>query len=334
MKRYAFSRYGAFREVIRLEEASLPVLHHNDVLVKISASGLNPIDLKIVKGYLRPIQRLALPASFGFDFCGRIEAVGPTVRNFKIGDRVFGRAPRDRMGAFAEYFAIDAALVAHAPELLTEVEAASLPLVALTTLQGLSLRAKASPGQSILIHAGSGGLGSFAVQYAKRTLGLNVTTTTSEKNREWVSSLGADLVIAYDRKNYLGRPARYDIVFDTIGGAATADAFKVIKRGGIVVSVAGPPDKMFARQVSARPLMSLVLSAVSLPMRIRAWLKGAHYYRFLTESSGPQLELIRAAVDRGDVRPIIDRVYPFEQLVPALETLSLGRAKGKIVISM
>ncbi|MES1166779.1 MAG: NADP-dependent oxidoreductase, partial [Pseudomonadota bacterium] len=228
MKRYVFSRYGALRDVVRLEEAPRPALQRNDVLVKISAAALNPIDLHVMKGHLRKIQRLALPAPLGFDFCGLVEAVGPGGRSFKIGDRVFGRAPRERMGAFAEYLAIDATLVAGAPALLTDVEAASLPLVALTTLQALSLRAEASPGQSVLIHAGSGGLGSFAVQYAKRTLGLNVTTTTSAKNLEWVAALGADVVIAYDRESYLGRPARYDIVFDTLGGTATADAFQVL----------------------------------------------------------------------------------------------------------
>jgi NADPH:quinone reductase-like Zn-dependent oxidoreductase len=238
------------------------------------------------------------------------------------------------MGSFAEFVAIESCYVAKAPAALSAQAAASLPLVALTTVQGLVDRAKARKGQSILIHAGSGGLGSFAIQYAKRELGLHVTTTTSSRNAHWVRELGADVVVAYDRENYASLPARYDIVFDTLGGPTTAASFSVLKQGGSVVSVAGPPDGPFARQVGANLAVSFVMWCLGLPMALRARRIGGHYFRFLTESSGIQLERVGRVVDSGKVRAIVERIYPFSQAVEALQYATTGRAKGKLVIQV
>jgi NADPH:quinone reductase-like Zn-dependent oxidoreductase len=213
-------------------------------------------------------------------------------------------------------------------------DAASLPLVALTTIQGLRDRASAQPGQSILIHAGSGGLGSFAIQYAKGVLNLQVTTTTSSRNRDWVQQLGADNVIAYDQSNYLQCGQRFDLVFDTLGPPHTARSFEVVKQGGAVVSVVGPPDANFAKQVGAGFPMNLVISAVSLPMRFRAHRAKARYFRYLTESSGTQLRELNQQLKHGLIKPVIDRVFPLTECREALDYLARGRARGKVVISI
>jgi NADPH:quinone reductase-like Zn-dependent oxidoreductase len=172
------------------------------------------------------------------------------------------------------------------------------------------------------------------VQYAKHVLDLHVTTTTSSKNVDWVRALGADAVVPYDVEDYRSSPDRYDIVLDTLGSKTTSDSFKVLKNRGVVVSVAGPPDRAFAAQVNAGPVLSAVMSLLGSPTHLRAHLKRARYFRFLTESSGAQLEHIAQVVNAGKVRPIVDRVYPFERAIEALEYAKQGRAKGKIVLQI
>jgi len=334
MRRLEVAGYGRLPGSVRFAEVPIPAIGDDDVLIKVRAAALNPIDYKVAQGELRRVLSLDLPAPFGFDCSGRIEAAGSSVTGFAAGDRVYLRAPRERMGSFAEYLAVDAKYVARAPRRLSAIEAASIPLVALTTVQALVDRAQAVPGQRVLIHAGSGGLGSFAVQYAKAVLGLHVTTTTSSRNAAWVGELGADIVIAYDQQDYRASSARYDVVFDTIGGRTTADSFAVLKRGGTVVSVAGPPDWSFARQVGARLPLAAVMWVLGLPLELRARLNRGHYYRFLTESSGAQLEQVARVLDAGKLRPVIDRVYPFGQAIEALQYLATGRARGKVILEM
>jgi alcohol dehydrogenase len=334
MKRLEICSYGPLPQCVRFAESDLPAVGDHDILVKVIAASVNPIDYKMVHGDLRRVHRLNFPAPFGFDCCGRIETLGSKVIGHEAGDIVYARAPRDRMGTFAEFVAIESRYVAKAPTSLSAQAAASLPLVALTTVQALVDRAKAQKGQSILIHAGSGGLGSFAIQYAKQELGLHVTTTTSSKNADWVSELGADVVVAYDQEDYASLPARYDIVFDTLGGSTTAASFSVLKSGGTVVSVAGPPDRAFARQIGANPALSFVMWCVGLPMELRTRRVGGHYFRFLTESSGAQLEHVGHVVDAGKIRTVIEKIYPFDQAIEALQYAATGRAKGKLVIQI
>ena len=216
------------------------------------------------------------------------------------------------------------------PAAISHAEAAALPLVGLTTLQGFS-RVKARAGQRILIHAGAGGIGTFAVQYAKH-LGLEVTTTTSSKNAGFVRSLGADRVIAYDRENYLNAGGGYDIVYDTLGGAFTVDAFKVVKRGGAVISLSGPPDRDFARREGAGWLVRIAVWLMSRKVYAASTEAGASYCWFFTEPSGDQLREIAGLVDRGAIKPVIDREFAFEQLPAALTYLEAGRARGKVVL--
>jgi alcohol dehydrogenase len=331
MRAFVLTGYGVVPDNVRLREIPDPVAGPGEVLIEIHAASLNPIDFKIVRGDLKRISKYKLPRPFGFDASGIVISVGAGAR-FKPGDPVFARASRDTIGTFAEQIALPENFVALKPSTISHMEAASLPLVGLTTLQGFA-RAGARAGQRILIHAGSGGVGTFAVQYA-RHLGLHVTATTSSKNADFVKSLGANSVIAYDRENYLERGGDYDIVYDTLGGAFTVDAFKVVKRGGVVISLSGPPDRDFARREGAGLLVRVAVWLMGRKVYAASAKAGAAYCWFFTESNGDQLREIAALVDSGAIKPVIDREFAFEQLPAALTYLEAGRARGKVVLKV
>lgn len=324
------TRYGSAADALQLGELPYRAPSGTDVAIRVQAAALNPIDYKLLAGDLRRLHKLRFPATPGFDAAGTVIACGPGVTRFAPGERVFVRGSRDTLGAFAEISTQPEAFVAHAPRNLDATEAASLPLVALTTMQALVDRAEARAGQNILIHAGVGGLGSFAMQYA-RHLGLTVHTTCSERNRSLAFSLGAQEVIAYDREDYRHRLDRYDMVFDTLGGAHTLDSFKVVKRGGILVSVAGPPDREMAAK-APNFLVRWGMRAMAGEVHAAAKRKNVRYFRFLTESDGPRLETLVPLLESGEIRPLIDRTFEFDQLVAACEYLQQGRARGKVVL--
>lgn len=331
MRAYVITGYGKIDDVVRLVDVDRPRPGAREVVVDVGAAALNPIDLAIIRGDLKRINRYRLPRRIGFDASGVVRSVGSDVTRFKPGDEVFVRASRDTIGTFAEAIALDETFFARKPAALSHREAASLPLVGLTTLQGLVDRARVRPGQRILIHAGSGGVGTFAVQFAK-ALGLDVTTTTSGRNADFVRSLGADTVIEYDRQDYRELPGGYDIVFDTLGKEYTLDAFEVARRGGVVISIAGPPDRQFADQVGANPLVRLAMRFMSRRVYAASRRTGVAYHRFLTESDGGQLGRIGEMADEGRIKPVIDRAFPFEELPAALHHLATGRARGKVVL--
>jgi alcohol dehydrogenase len=332
MRAFVLEGYGPIADHVRLAEIADPVAGPEDVLIEIHAASLNPIDFKIVHGDLKRVSKYQLPRPLGFDASGIVLSAGARATGFKTGDAVYVRASRETIGTFAEKIALSEKFVALKPAAISHTEAAALPLVGLTTLQGFS-RVKARAGQRILIHAGAGGIGTFAVQYA-RHLGLHVTTTTSSKNASFVKSLGADRVIAYDRENYLEEDGGYDIVYDTLGGAFTIDAFKVVKRGGAVISLSGPPDRDFARREGAGWLVRAAVWLMSRKVYAASAEAGAAYCWFFTEPNGGQLREIAGLVDRGAIKPVIDREFPFEQLPAALTYLEAGRARGKVVLKV
>jgi alcohol dehydrogenase len=332
MRGFVLTGYGAMSDNVRLMEIPEPVAGPSEVLLEIHAASLNPIDFKIVRGDLKRISKYKLPRPIGFDASGIVKSAGAGATRFRPGDAVYVRASRDTIGTFAEQIALPEKFVALKPATISHAEAASLPLVGLTTLQGFA-RAGARAGQRILIHAGSGGIGTFAVQYA-RYLGLHVTTTTSSKNVDFLKSLGADRVIAYDRENYLEQDGDYDIVYDTLGGAFTVDAFKVVKRGGVVISLSGPPDRDFARREGAGWLVRVAVWLMGRKVYAASAKAGATYCWFFTEANGDQLRDIAALVDRGAIKPVIDREFAFEQLPAALTYLEAGRARGKVVLKV
>jgi len=332
MRAFVLTGYGAISDNVSLAEIPGPVAGPGEVLIEVHAASLNPIDFKLVHGALKRISKYKLPRRIGFDASGVVTSVGPGATGFKPGDAVYVRAARDSIGTFAEQIALPEKLVAPKPATISDAEAASLPLVGLTTLQGFG-RAGARAGQRILIHAGSGGVGTFAVQYA-RHLGLHVTSTTSSKNADFVKSLGADRVIAYDRENYLEQGGGYDIVYDTLGGAFTVDAFKVVKRGGVVISLSGPPDRDFAGREGAGLLVRIAVWVMGRKVYAASAKAGAAYCWFFTESNGDQLRDIAALVDSGAIKPVIDREFAFEKLPEALAYLEAGRARGKVVLTV
>lgn len=332
MRAFVLDGYGAVTDHVRPVDIADPIPAADDVLIEIHAASLNPIDFKIVHGDLKRVSKYRLPRPFGFDASGIVLSVGERATRFKPGDAVYARASRETIGTFAEKIALPQQFVALKPSLVSHAGAAALPLVGLTTLQGF-VRVKARAGQRILIHAGAGGIGTFAIQYA-RHLGLHVTTTTSSKNAEFVKSLGADRVIAYDRENYLDAGGGYDIVYDTLGGAFTVDAFKVVKRGGAVISLSGPPDRDFARREGAGWLVRVAVWLMSRKVYAASAEAGAAYCWFFTEPNGDQLREIAELVDRGAIKPVIDREFPFEQLPAALGHLETGRARGKVVLKV
>jgi alcohol dehydrogenase len=333
MRAWQASGYGQAVDRLRLNTVDKPEPGPGEVRLRVQAAALNPIDYKLLHGDLRRIHPLHFPVTLGFDASGVVDAVGGQVTRLGVGDRVFVRASRDSLGAFAEYSLQPERFVALAPPSLSAAEAASLPLVALTTVQGLVDRAQAAPGQRILIHAGSGGLGSFAIQYA-RHLGLRVDSTTSSRNAAWVSELGAERVFAHDLEDYRDAGPVYDLVFDTLGGAHTLGAFAVLKPGGCVVSVAGPPDREMTEKFAGNFLVAAVMKWSARKVYAAARRKQARYFRYLTESDGGQLAQIADLVERGTLRPVVDRIFAFEDAVAAFDYLSAGHARGKVVLDL
>lgn len=323
--------YGAPAEVLELRSIPCPHPGPGELRLRVEAASLNPIDYKLIGGELQRLIPLRFPVTPGFDACGIVDALGEGVTQFALGERVFLRASRDTLGAFAQHSVQPVAFVARAPQWISASAAASLPLVALTTVQGLVDRAQARAGQRILVHAGAGGLGSFAIQYA-RHLGLRVDATCSSRNAAFVRELGADEAIAYDREDYRGRGASYDIVLDSLGGAHTLDAFGLLKPGGTVVSVAGPPDEEMVARFARGWAMRQAMRWMGRKVRAAARGKQARYFRFLTESNGAQLAGVAAWVDAGAIRPVVDSVFPYEQAPAAFAKLMQGHARGKIVL--
>ena len=332
MRAFLLNGYGAIEDNVKLAEVADPVARADDVLIELHAASLNPIDFKIARGDLKRVSKYQLPRTFGFDGSGIVLSAGVRATRFKPGDAVYVRSSRETIGTFAEKIALSEQFIALKPVRASPAEAASLPLVGLTTLQGFA-KVGARAGQRILIHAGAGGIGTFAIQYAKH-LGLHVTTTTSSKNVEFVKALGADGVIAYDRQNYLEQGGGYDIVYDTLGGAFTVDAFKVVKRGGAVISLSGPPDRDFARRTGAGLLVRVAVWLMSRKVYAASRETGADYCWFFTEPSGDQLREIAGLVDASTIRPVIDREFAFNELPAALTYLEKGRARGKVVLDV
>ncbi|MFD9304113.1 NADP-dependent oxidoreductase [Streptomyces sp. NPDC060048] len=333
MKTFVIERYGD-EAVVRAGEMSDPLVGADDVLVRIHAASVNPLDLKIRGGDLKAVLPYRLPLILGNDLAGVVVQVGQAVTRFAVGDEVYARPDKARIGTFAELIAVRQDDVALKPATLTMEEAASLPLVALTAWQALVERARTRPGQKVLVHAGSGGLGTIAVQLAKQ-LGAHVATTASTANVGLMKELGADVVVDYKKQAFETLLHGYDVVLDTLGGDTLEKSLQVLKPGGQVISVAGPPDAAFARELGANAILRLAMSALSLRTRHRAKRRGVTYSFLFMRASGDQLRKLTPLIEAGKIRPVVDRVFPFEETREAMEYVEKGRAKaGKVVIAM
>jgi NADPH:quinone reductase-like Zn-dependent oxidoreductase len=332
MKAFVVSRYGKKNGVEAVEHPE-PELRDGDVLVQIHAASINPLDLKISNGELKLILPYKLPLVLGNDLAGVVVKVGPNVQRFKPGDEVYAKADKDRIGTFAELIAIDENDVAKKPHTLDMEQAASVPLVGLTAWQALVDKAKLQADQKVLIHAGSGGVGTIAIQLAKH-FGATVATTTSTANVPWVTSLGADVVIDYKHNDFETVLRDYDVVLDTQGGKTLEKSLRVVKPGGKVISVAGPPDPDFAKEFGLNWLLIGALRALSFRIRRKANRRGVTYSFLFMRASGNQLRDLGALIDSGAIRPVIDRFFPFQSTAEALAYVEKGRAKGKVVVKI
>ncbi|MBT2430474.1 NADP-dependent oxidoreductase [Streptomyces sp. ISL-112] len=333
MRAFMVEKYGG-RAGMRAAEIPEPQAGAEDVLVKIHAAGVNPLDLRIRNGDFKAFMPYRLPLVLGNDLAGTVVRTGPSVTRFAVGDEVYARPDKDRIGTFAELIAVHQDDLAPKPATLTMAEAASLPLVALTAWQALVERARVQPGQKVLVHAGAGGLGSIAVQLAK-ALGAHVATTVSTTKIDLAKDLGADEVIDYRAQDFEEVLDGYDVVLDSLGGENLATSLRVLKPGGLAISVAGPPDPAFARELGANPILRLAMTALSFKTRRNAKRHGVTYSFLFMKASGDQLRELTPLIDAGKVRPVVDRVFPFDETLQAMEYVEKGRAKaGKVVISM
>ncbi len=333
MKAFLIERYGD-KAGVRAGEVPNPEVGADDVLVKIHAASVNPLDLKLRDGAFKAFLPYRLPLVLGNDLAGTVVRVGPAVTRFAVGDEIYARPDKDRIGTFAELIAVHQDDVAIKPATLTMEEAASLPLVALTARQALVERAQVQPGQKVLIHAGAGGLGTIAVQLAK-ALGAHVAATASTAKADLVKELGADVVVDYRKQDFETVLDGYDVVLDSLGGETLAKSLRVLKPGGKAIGVAGPPDAAFARELGLNPILRIVMSALSFTTRRRAKRRGVTYSFLFMKAGGGTLREFARLVDAGKIRPVVDRVFPFDQTPKAMEYVEKGRAKaGKVVISM
>jgi NADPH:quinone reductase-like Zn-dependent oxidoreductase len=332
MKAFILDRYGS-PEVGRMGDAPEPEVREDDVLVEVHAAGLNVLDLKIATGQFKLILPYRLPIVLGHDVAGVVIGVGTRVERFRVGDEVYACADHGRIGTFAGTIAIREASVAIKPKTLSMEEAASIPLVALTAWQALVERAGLREGQKVLIQAGSGGVGTVAIQLAKH-LGATVATTASAANFDFVRELGADLVIDYRKGDFASVLRNYDVVLDSLGGETLEKSLRVLKPGGKVIGIAGPPDAEFAKELGANIAVRLVMTLLSRGIRQKAKARNLSYSFLFVQANGQQLREFAALIDSGVIRSVLDRVFPFEGTGEALAYLGSGRARGKVVVKV
>lgn len=319
MRALLFKRYGGLDQVA-FADVPRPVPKPGEILVQVHAAGLNPVENKIRSGKMKSILRFQLPATLGSDLAGVVAEVGGSVTRFKP-------------GALAEFAVVAENAAAPKPAHLDFVRAASIPMVALTAWQTLKERAHIKPGHKVFIPAGAGGIGTFAIQLAKY-FGAKVATTTSAGNVDLVRSLGADEVIDYQKQKFEDVLRDYDAVLDTLGGESLEKSFQILRRGSIVVSIVGPPDAAFGRTRGLNFLMVFVLWLLSYKMHRLAKKRGVEYSFLLVNPDGNQLAEIGELLKMPNIRPVIDRVFPFDQAKEALAYLEMGRAKGKVVVQI
>ena len=332
MKAFIVDRYGS-SDNVRAAEIPDPEVRENDVLIQVHAAGVNLLDSKIRNGEFKQILPYRLPVILGNDVAGVVVQAGSRVRRFKPGDEVYARPGKDRIGAFAEFISIREDDLALKPEQLTMEEAASIPLVGLTAWQALIERGNLKKGQKVLIHAGSGGVGTFAIQLAKH-VGATVATTTSAANADLVKRLGADVVIDYRKDDFGNLLYDYDVVLNSLDNETLKRSLRVLKPGGKLISISGPPDPDFAREIGSPWILKPVMRVLSYRIRRAAKRRHVSYSFLFMKANGDQLREITALIDSQVVHPVMDRVFPFESTREAMAYLEKGRAKGKVVVKV
>lgn len=332
MKAFVLDRYGK-NQRLRAADVPEPEPRDDEVLIQVHATAVNLLDAKLRNGEFKLILPYRVPFVLGHDVAGVVVRVGPQVRQFKVGDEVYARPDDFRIGTFAELVAVKADSVAIKPRNITMEEAASIPLVGLTAWQALVEKAQLRRGQKVFIQAGSGGVGTFAIQLAKH-LGATVATTASAGNTHLVKSLGADVVIDYKKDDFEARLSDFDVVLNSQDGKTLMKSLKVLKPGGHLISISGPPDPLFAQDIKAPWLVRQVMRVLSFGARRQAQRLQVGYAFLFMQASGSQLRQITSLIESGAIRPVVDKVFPFESTNDALAYVASGRAKGKVVIKV
>ncbi|UYZ07379.1 NADP-dependent oxidoreductase [Agrobacterium salinitolerans] len=332
MKALTFKRYGKSTQP-DYADMPRPVIGPDEILVQVHAVGLNPIDNMIPKGTFKPVLKFDLPATMGSDVAGIVKEVGTRVTRFKVGDAVFASVFDLGRGTLADFVAVPERFAASKPTNLDFVEAASIPMVGLTSWQAFKERAGLKAGQKVFIPAGSGGIGTFAIQLAKH-LGAKVGTTTSTGNIDLVKSLGADEVVDYKKQEFETVLRGYDMVLGTIRGDGIEKSLQILKPNSIIVSLIGPLDAAFARARNLNAVLRFVFSLMSRKILRFAKKRDVRYSFLFVHPDGDQLAQIGGIIEAGHIRPVIDKVFPFDQASEALAYLETGRAKGKVVVQL
>ncbi|HLY69904.1 MAG TPA: NADP-dependent oxidoreductase [Puia sp.] len=296
-------------EVLKLEDAPRPKPTADEVLIKVYAASVNPVDWKIREGARKERFPINFPLILGWDVSGVIEEVGQNVKEFRKGDEVYGRPDLTKNGTYAEYVVVKADQVNRKPKTIDHEEAAAVPLAGLTAWQGLFDHGKLHAGEKVLIHGASGGVGTFAVQFAKWK-GAYVIGTSSEKNIDFLKELGIDEVIDYKKENFEDRLHDVDLVFDTIGAQTQSRSLQVLKNGGRLVTTVKPENEKEAAG------------------------KNIHVEGYMAQSDPQELELIANLIDEGKVKPVIGKVFPLEQAAEAQQLSKEGHIRGKIVLKV
>jgi NADPH:quinone reductase-like Zn-dependent oxidoreductase len=333
MKAFVVDRYGKNGNTLRAAELPEPAVGEHDVLVQVHAAGVNALDSKIRDGEFKLFLPYRPPFILGNDVAGVVTRVGARVRAFKPGDEVYARPDKDRIGTFAEFIAVHEDDLARKPERLTMAEAASVPLVGLTAWQALIERAQVRKGQKVFIQAGSGGVGTFAIQLAKH-LGATVATTTSTANVDLVERLGADIVIDYRKDDFEDVLHDYDVVLHSLDNETLKKSLRVLKPGGKLISLSGPPDPDFARETGKPWILRPATRVLSHGIRTAAKRRQVDYSFLFMRASGPQLREITSLIDAGVIEPVVDRAFPFASTNDAMAYIEKGRAKGKVVVAV
>ncbi len=333
MKAFVVKKYGKKQE-LQLASVPEPVIKENEVLVQINHAGVNQLDSLIKNGDFKLFLPYKPSFILGHDMAGVITKVGSKVTKFKLGDEVFARPADFRMGTFAEFIAANENDLALKPKNISMAEAASIPLVGLTAWQALVEIAKLKKGQKVFIQAGSGGVGTFAIQLAKH-LGAYVATTTSASNFDLVKSLGADLIIDYRKENFKDILKHYDVVLHSNRDSKVlSDSMDVLKAGGTLISITGPPTPSFAKEIGLGWGFQLLMGLLSRSARAKAKKRNIQFKFLFMRADGNQLSEIAKLIELGVIEPVIDKVFSFEQTKDALSYVDSGRAKGKVVIKV
>ncbi|KRD57832.1 NADPH:quinone oxidoreductase [Flavobacterium sp. Root935] len=332
MKAFVINKYSKKQSLQRVE-LSLPDVKENDILVEIHAAGVNLLDSKIKTGEFKLILPYKLPLILGHDVAGIVVKTGKNVKKFKTGDQIYARVSDYRIGTFAQFIAIDEKDAALKPTNLSMEEAASIPLVGLTSWQVLVERAGVKSGQKVFIQAGSGGVGTFAIQLAKH-LGAVVATTAGAQSTGLLKKLGADIVIDYKNSDFEKILSDYDAVLNSQDQKTLEKSLRILKPGGKLISISGPPTPVFAKEIKAPWFVKILLSLLSSSIRKKAKHKNVDYSFLFMKADGEQLSEITKLIESGVIKPIVDKIFPFEKTNDALSYVESGRAKGKVVIKI